>query len=217
MNENLNIYNDLRNVPDQAKKTINGGRLNGMTDVNPMWRIKVLTEQFGPCGFGWKYEITRQWAETYGNETKAFANINLFIKVNGEWSDAIPGTGGSTLVEAKGYVNDEAYKMALTDALSVSMKALGVAADIYYQKDADYGTKYEKLTPAKDVKKTTAQAPAQGQEKKEDVPFTAVFASIRKAMDRDSLKKIWDENPTMHGDSTFRTAVNYRKKELNIA
>jgi hypothetical protein len=29
------------------------------------------------------------------------------------------------------YQNDEGYKMALTDALSVSMKAIGMAADIY--------------------------------------------------------------------------------------
>lgn len=142
MEKNLQLYEQLRKVPASALKTISGGRLNGMSDVNPMWRIKVMTETFGPCGIGWKYEIVKQWQETYGNEAKAYVNIDLYIKVNGEWSDAIPGTGGSTLVEAKGFVNDEGYKMALTDALSVAMKALGVAADVYFAKDANYGTKY---------------------------------------------------------------------------
>ena len=44
------------------------------------------------------------------------------------------GTGGSkfSTMESRGqYVSDEAEKMAMTDALSVAMKAIGVAGDIY--------------------------------------------------------------------------------------
>ncbi len=140
---NLRYYDQLRDAPDCARKTIQAGRLKGMTDINPVWRIKAMTETFGPCGIGWKYEITKQWQEQYGQEVKAFTNINLYIKVDGAWSDPIPGTGGATLVEinSKGYsyVNDEGYKMSLTDALSVAMKSLGVAADVYFAHDA---TKY---------------------------------------------------------------------------
>ena len=50
--ENLLIYNALREVPDEAKREIQSGRLKGKTDINPMWRIKALTERFGPCGIG---------------------------------------------------------------------------------------------------------------------------------------------------------------------
>ena len=46
-------YNQLRTVPEVAKKPIGGGRLKGMTDINPMWRIKRITEVFGPVGIGW--------------------------------------------------------------------------------------------------------------------------------------------------------------------
>ena len=56
--ENLTLYNKVANVPKEAQKTITAGRIKGMTDINPMWRIKTLTEQFGVCGFGWKYVIT---------------------------------------------------------------------------------------------------------------------------------------------------------------
>ena len=55
--DNLEIYNSLRQVPQNAQKPIQAGRLKGMTDINPMWRIKALTEQFGPCGIGWKVEV----------------------------------------------------------------------------------------------------------------------------------------------------------------
>ena len=142
----MDFYNKLRQVPETAKKTIEAGRIKGMTDINPMWRIQIMTEIFGPCGIGWYYEITDKWFDKFGEEVKAFVNINLYIKVDGEWSKPIAGTGGSTLVEINkngSYVNDEGYKMALTDALSVAMKALGVGADVYFAKGANYGTKYD--------------------------------------------------------------------------
>ena len=58
--ENLKIYEQVRSVPAEAKKNIGGGRLKGMTDINPMWRIKKLTEVFGVCGIGWKNEIVEK-------------------------------------------------------------------------------------------------------------------------------------------------------------
>lgn len=142
--DNLQIYNIVRVVPANAKKEIMAGRLKGKTDINPMWRLKVLTEQFGPCGIGWRYTIDRQWTESGANgEAAAFCNISLYIKSGGAWSEAIPGTGGSSLIanERSGlYTSDECYKMALTDAISVACKALGIGADVYWEKDS---TKYD--------------------------------------------------------------------------
>ena len=40
--ENIDLYQKVRSVPDSAKKTIKGGRTSGMTDINPMWRIKAV-------------------------------------------------------------------------------------------------------------------------------------------------------------------------------
>ena len=141
--ENLEIYEHVRQVPTSAQREIQAGRLKGKTDINPMWRIKALTEQFGPCGIGWKYTITDKRLENgANNEVSAFVDIDLFIKVDGAWSDAIPGTGGSAFVasERNGlYTSDECFKMALTDAISVACKALGFGADVYWAKDA---TKY---------------------------------------------------------------------------
>jgi hypothetical protein len=141
---NLKLYDAVRSVPENAKKRITGGRLSGMTDINPMWRIKTLTEQFGICGIGWKYAITDKRLEQGANgEIAAFVDIDLYIKIDGEWSEPIPGTGGSTFVakERNGmYTSDECFKMALTDALSVACKALGFAADVYFEKDR---TKYD--------------------------------------------------------------------------
>lgn len=136
--DNLSIYNKYRTVPKEAQKNIGGGRMKGMTDINPMWRLKSLTEQFGPCGIGWYYTPVRKWIEQCGDEVAAFVDIELFIKVNGEWSMPISGTGGSMFraKEKSGlYVSDECFKMATTDAISVACKQLGFGADIYWQGD----------------------------------------------------------------------------------
>lgn len=141
---NLDIYNKVKSVPEEAKKTIGAGRTKGFTDINPMWRIKMLTEVFGPCGFGWYYKVTDKHIETVGDEACAFVDIELFVKQDGEyWSMPIHGTGGSRLAtkEKSGvYVSDECYKMATTDAISVACKQLGIGADVYWDKDR---TKYD--------------------------------------------------------------------------
>jgi len=135
MEKGLDIYNALKQPPKDALRTIQAGRLKGKTDINPQWRYKAMTEQFGVCGVGWKYNIARVWNEPVEDgQVFAFAEINLYIKDGDKWSDAIPATGGSMLVakESSGlHANDEGYKMAITDAIGTAMKMLGVAADIY--------------------------------------------------------------------------------------
>lgn len=45
--DKMTIYEQCREVPKDAQKPIAAGRLKGKTDINPMWRIKKLTELFG--------------------------------------------------------------------------------------------------------------------------------------------------------------------------
>lgn len=152
---NLCIYELAREVPGEAKKLISAGRLKGMTDINPMYRIKKLTEIFGPCGIGWWYEITDKHfaADEITKQVAAFVDINLYYvdPETGVASKAIPGTGGASFVaqERNGpYMSDECYKMALTDAISVAAKALGIGADVYWDKDrSKYFEHTEQETP----------------------------------------------------------------------
>ena len=143
--ENLELYNSWRAVPQDAQKIIKGGNLNGKTDINPMWRIKVLTERFGPVGFGWYTKVTEHWDDTaeVGGvlERVAWVRVELYVKVGGEWSAPIEGIGGSKYAgKGRGSeLNDEAFKMAETDAISVACKKLGIGADIYWSGD---NTKY---------------------------------------------------------------------------
>jgi hypothetical protein len=151
--ENLEIYNKIKAVPPEAQKKITGGRLNGMTDIKPMWRIEKLTELFGPCGFGWKAPITKkEIIEGANSEKVAIVDIDLFVKIDGEWSEAIQGTGGSSFVanESKGlYTSDECFKMAYTDAISVACKSLGMGANVYWG-DSKYNKQNEEEITTKE-------------------------------------------------------------------
>jgi hypothetical protein len=143
---NLDVWNKVCQPPKSALKQIKGGRLSGMTDINPQWRLQVMTEIFGQCGVGWYYTIKNMWpVDGAQGEVMAFVHVELYTKISSAegWSAPITGIGGSALVakESSGLrANDEAYKMATTDALSVAMKQLGVGADIYMGRWD--GTKY---------------------------------------------------------------------------
>jgi hypothetical protein len=149
-NMSMDKYNAMKKPPAWALREIRGGRLAGKTDINPQWRIQAMTEQYGPCGTGWKWEIVKLWNETApAGEVMAFAQISLYTKDNDTWSAPVPGIGGSMLsvMEKAGMHNsDEGYKMAVTDALSVAFKFLGVAADIYSGHfDGKYGLLYDNI------------------------------------------------------------------------
>lgn len=224
--DNMTIYEAVRTVPAAAQKKISGGRLNGKTDINPVWRIKALTELFGACGIGWKYEIVRLWLEPGAKEeVAAFSEVRLYIKNGNEWSDGVPGIGGSMFIasEKSGlYTSDECYKMATTDALSVACKALGVGADIYWEADK---SKYEKPaeTPAPKAEPPKSQPKEEptlpkGISKQQSDAFIAKVGEIWKdgKLARESLKKIFDiEKPADIRQSEFQYVMDRLEKIKN--
>jgi hypothetical protein len=169
--EPLGIYNELKSVPSEFLKEIGAGRLKGMSDIKPQWRIMKLTELFGPCGIGWKVQnVQFEYKQVSNNEIVVNCRLEFLYKWNDVWSEPIPATGGSKLAtnESKGlYVSDEAEKMAYTDALSVAGKMIGLASDIYM----GYGGKYDGVNtntpPAK-------QNSPQGQNSSDDKPWLNV-------------------------------------------
>ena len=102
--DNLKYYNMGRSVPDSALKPIAAGRLKGMSDINPMWRIKMLTKMFGPAGVGWWYEITDKHLEhdPISKQTAAFVDIKLYyvdpdtgVESHGTHPQYVATSGGS--------------------------------------------------------------------------------------------------------------------------
>lgn len=217
--ENLKLYNNVRAVPKEALKEIQGGKLKGKSDINPMWRIKTLTEHFGPCGIGWYYEIVSQWLEqSSSGEVAGFCNINLYVKNGEEWSKPIQGTGGSSfLAKTKNglEISDEVYKMALTDAISVACKALGFGADVYWNSDR---TKYDKQTEnAQPSANTTATAqPKQPVQPQKELTLEDMITEIKSCKNLDEITNCWKKYSKYDKDKKITTAIVNRRKELGV-
>jgi len=189
--DNLEIWNKVSRPPLNMLKEIKGGRLSGMTDIDPMWRYQELTRLFGPIGKGWTYRVVRTWKEDYANgEVMAHAEVSLEINDY----KPIPGIGGHRLAtkEIKGlHYSDEGYKMAITDALSVALKMLGFAADIYMGKFD--GSKYIDAPAASDGSKTS-------KEKTKNFKFLKAMADAKKMVGDEDYYNILSENLYGHAD-----------------
>lgn len=165
----MSYWESWAHVAPGMLKRINGGNLNGKSDINPVWRFQALTQAFGPCGFGWTVTEVERWTDEAAGEIAVSVKVHLRINIGGTWSEPIEGVGGSKLC-GKGHgdgINDEAWKMATTDAISVACKSLGIAADVYTGRQShsdadqrpdgpDYGTKYESRNCAPGAPRSSA-------------------------------------------------------------
>lgn len=194
--ENLERWNRVKQPPKSALKPITGGRLKGKSDINPQWRLQAMTAEYGEIGKGWYYNVEKVWnVPGADNEVMMFVQIHLYTKdesATSGWSAPISGQGGSVLVakERDGmHNNDEAFKMAITDALGVAMKQLGFAADIYLglfdgSKYANPVVKKVEVLPSGADKGVDEEYPVSGGFDKKDLRKAENVAEIAKLAEK---------------------------------
>jgi hypothetical protein len=135
----------------------------------------------------------------------------------GEWSVPIIGIGGSKLV-GKGVgdgINDEAYKMAYTDAISIACKNLGMAADVYFDKDR---TKYNSYVEAQPAQAPASKSAASVQKKRILVGGKAWNSAVEKHAKGEDMTEAMEERYSIIAAEwdMFFEAVNNYKRENNI-
>ena len=200
---NMKIYEESRTVPVEAQKAFSNGRFSG-TDINPMWRIKKLTELFGASGMGWWTEDVKYWLEpSPDGAVAAFCSLNLRYKQDGEISAPVHGIGGNVFIQKAGArPSDDAFKMAYTDALSIAAKALGIGADIWFGNDK---SKYESGNTEFDDLETLDD-------------FTDVYLAMRESETLEDLQRIFGnawEKAKDKDKKSLKEAYDKRKGELS--
>lgn len=149
-------FDVLSDVPADALKEITGGNLKGFSDINPQWRIRRMTEVYGQCGDGWKISKPEFTViDGVDGEKMVHCTLGVSIYRDQNWGPDIPGVGGSKLIKKQTSglkFDDEAFKMAETDALSVAFKKLGVASIVY---EGKWDSKYSKDEPFRKDSKLT--------------------------------------------------------------
>lgn len=134
MSENLKLWSILgRTDPAHTKGFQRGGGFKG-TAIKPMWSYMRMTEEFGPCGVGWGIgEPQFQVLQGAEDEKLVFCTVTVWYVHEGEKCQLV-GVGGDKAVAKNKYglaSDDEAFKKAMTDAITNALKLLGVGADVH--------------------------------------------------------------------------------------
>lgn len=123
----------------------------GYTSIDATYQLKRMTQEFGPVGKGWKYDVQYSNIETKDHDGKCI--IMVCADVTLSWRDDIgpddsvfsykygPVRGANMLVEidksGKTRIDEDAPKKAMTDALTKAISHLGFSADVYLGKYDD--------------------------------------------------------------------------------
>lgn len=128
-NPNIALWESVcKTDPNHTKKFSKGGGFSG-TAIKPYWLMRRATETFGVCGVNWGWE-------EFENKMVAgvwCSKVRLWFEWNGK-KGAIE-QWGQTVLEGKNkngpFVDEEAPKKAITDAVTKCLSYLGFAGDVH--------------------------------------------------------------------------------------
>ena len=119
----------------------------GLSSIDAYYMFQQATKAFGPCGFGWGYEITSEEyreGEPINDSAGAFVanklhhimHIKFWYKHEAE-TCIIQSIGTTEYLSKNKYglsTDGEASKKSLTDAIKKALSMLGFCADVYMGK-----------------------------------------------------------------------------------
>lgn len=152
--DNAALWNILKRTDPKATKAFQrAGGFRG-TQIDPAWRLQMMTEVFGPVGYGWGFEQV-EWTIA---ERMIFICARVWISDPADRERKFytgPQWGGTELVrknrDGSERPDDESFKMSMTDAIGKCFLQLGLAADIYLGQfdDSKYREESETIFTAK--------------------------------------------------------------------
>lgn len=193
--ENLKLWSDVEKTdPSHTKQFTRGGGFSG-TAINATYVMKRLTEQFGPCGVGWRMVIEDDRMEE-GHTLKDGSICKIHVVrghleyvLDGEWRSTGPQFGQTTFVgqyQSSGtYTDEEAPKKSITDCMTKCAVMLGVCADIHLGLFDD--NKYVNNRREEVEKKSASMA-------KQDKDLERISAALKACTTERQLAECWKKN-----------------------
>tara|TARA_R100000664_G_scaffold3020_3_gene7125 strand:- start:1067 stop:1600 length:534 start_codon:yes stop_codon:yes gene_type:complete len=144
--DNMTYWNRICKSDPRHLKSVSFGARK-FTSIDPQYQIQKMTETFGPVGKGWGYEVDYDYP-TAGTTVVVIAKVTIWwtATISGihDWNNKFSygPVGGSRTLMTDGMKrpNEEAAKMAMTDALTKALSHLGCDANIFLGKQD--GSKY---------------------------------------------------------------------------
>lgn len=184
MTDNLSIWNALFKTDPAHVKPITGKSYNG-SSPKPQYVIMRLTEQFGPVGkgFGWQV-LASEYVD--GKPHEECRERLHQCRIRFWWKDddgehSVESSGGTKALyktnNGKWIDDEDAEKKSLTDAITKAASWLGVAGDIFMGRWDD--SKYQDELRREKAAESESDA------------GLAVIAAINDASTLDDLQAIW--------------------------
>ena len=134
MTDNLSLWELVEKTDPRHVKAITGKSYSG-TSPKPHYLIKKATEVFGPCGISWGFVIVSERIEEGSDGDKLhIARVKVWYKWAGERGEvehigATPFSGKRS--SGKSFIDEDAAKKSVTDALVKALSMIGFAGDIF--------------------------------------------------------------------------------------
>ena len=143
MSDKTELWENLRRVnPSFVKRVKIGSR--EFHSIDATYKIGLLTKVLGPIGEGWGYRCRRRTLKV-DEEILAIVDVLAWRRVSGDRVYWGPVTGCAKILGVKKdsgrivgkYLDTDAFKKALTDALTKAFSHLGLGADVFMGKYDD--------------------------------------------------------------------------------
>ena len=134
MSNNKALWQRAFTTDPKAVKAITGKQYSG-NSPKPYWIVERLTDEFGPCGIGWGFQIINERFERFSDtDSLHVASVRFWYVLGGQRGELeqIGQTKASYTTNAGKFMLDEdAPKKSVTDALVKCASYLGFAGDIF--------------------------------------------------------------------------------------
>jgi len=137
---------------DSTKKFTGKGGFKG-TAIDPMWLIRCATEEWGPMGSGWGVDIVEEKYFEFPTDPTTIIHvvwIKLWYESKDQFINSVGQTPMMTTRSGNPFVDEDAPKKSLTDAIAKALSWLGFGAAVHM--GMFDGNKYVDLRPEEELK-----------------------------------------------------------------
>jgi len=199
MSNNKALWQRAFTTDPKAVKAITGKQYSG-NSPKPYWIVERLTDEFGPCGIGWGFQIINEHFERF-SETDSLhvASVRFWYVLDGQRGELeqIGQTKASYTTNAGKFMLDEdAPKKSVTDALVKCASYLGFAGDIFSGRWDD--SKYVAEAGAEWSRRRTEESPQRAAwlETQKGLIFGAATVGALKSVMADAVDLAMSNNDT---------------------
>lgn len=199
MSNNKALWQRAFTTDPKAVKAITGKQYSG-NSPKPYWIVERLTDEFGPCGIGWGFQIINERFERF-SETDSLhvASVRFWYVLDGQRGELeqIGQTKASYTTNAGKFMLDEdAPKKSVTDALVKCASYLGFAGDIFSGRWDD--SKYVAEAGAEWNRRRTEESPQRAAwlETQKGLIFGATTVGALKSVMADAVDLAMSNNDT---------------------